>query len=114
MNFAAKPCIIKAITGGNPADDNQTPRHSIQKRPAPPDILAAWQIPLFYKACSLGTKLGSGAFKKLKILGFGLFGKATAPFITPALKKKLLIGACPPASVLAWFFASGVNPAPGV
>ena len=131
------------IPGGNSADDNsafelrkdllQTLKHDIQKRQAPPDFLAGWQIPLFYKACTLISGLASAPSKPLYAKLFGPFAlttapiipiavmkklkigvTATAPLVPYAIMKKLSIGVCPPLSVLSWFFASGVNPVPGV
>ena len=111
-------------------------KHDIQKRQSPPvpDFLAGlWQIPLFYKACTLTTGLGSAVTGPLYAKSFAPFAKATAPVVpavllkklkigvkstTPllpySLMKKFFLGVCPPLSVLSWFFASGVNPAPGV
>ena len=102
----------ETIPGGE-YPDNQ----GIQKRQAPPDLLALWQAPLFYKACALVSGLDLKATKAIKIpwsLALGPFGKITGPLLPGALITKLLLGICPPASVLAWYLASGINPAPGV
>ena len=109
--------------GGNTADDNsvfepskgalQPRRHELQKRQGIDPVGAAWQIPLFYSACGLGTKLGAGIAKKLYPVLFGPFGKALAPVIPPALKKKFLIGVCPPVGVTVGLLFSGLNPVPG-
>ena len=104
--------FTETIPGGE-YPDNQ----GIQKRQAPPDLLALWQAPLFYKACALVSGLDLKATKAIKIpwsLALGPFGKITGPLLPGALITKLLLGICPPASVLAWYLASGINPAPGV
>ena len=125
MRYPVTLIDSEAIPGGDSADDDnsalepkkntpQTRKHGIQKRQAPPDFLAAWQVPLFYKACALSSGLGSKIVKPLYAKLFGPFGLVTSPLIPGVLTKMALAGVCPPASVLAWFLASGINPAPGV
>ena len=88
-------------------------KHALQKRQGIDPLGALWQIPLFYGACGLGTKLGAGISKKLYKVLFGPFGKAMAPVIIPALVKKFLIKVCPPFGTVAGLLVSGVIPVPG-
>ena len=109
--------------GGNSAHGNSVSqpskgtlplnKHALQKRQGVDPLGALWQIPLFYGACGLGTKLGGGLGKKLyKLIGpIGwALNKALVP---PAVVKKFLIKVCPPVGTITGLLVSGVIPVPG-
>ena len=91
----------------------QLNKHALQKRQGIDPLGALWQIPLFYGACGLGSKLGGGIAKKLYPVLFGPLGKAMAPVIPPALVKKFLIKVCPPVGIGAGLLISSLIPVPG-
>ena len=88
-------------------------KHVLQKRQGVDPLGALWQIPLFYGACGLGSKLGGVLGKKLSTVLYGPFGKVLAPVVAPAVVKKFLIKVCPPVGIGAGLLISSLIPVPG-